>query len=888
MKKHILTLLSVIFVALSYAQSSGNTLRFYSDNSSYNHSVKASEIDSITYDYDYQLQKVYANEKILSFPLSEVDSVVFQDKLNYTVVNEIVDGMDGIFAEDGKVLLYGEDSEGNNVMQYGEFDFVTKTWKEESMFVIQVNDDGMPISFITKDLAYVLTYNFGDSFDVISFNENGTCEVIATNLSISNKSRAYGVRRAPSFGDVGGWVGNGLTVWNLISEIKAGGVALSTGLNALGALVGFGSATGGFLIGGTGDILALLKSGASGFYGGALTLATYLAQKSREFQLNHLGDWKISVISVQQKTRTQCEVTYSIAGINIDIEGNPRHRLLLRDPQNKYTTYDLGVAENGVFTKLIDISSPGDYSVEMSLYDECHKFIRQLTYPAAKFYMADLGIEKVEVQDYYYADEMVTYDLSIFLSGDKESLHDAKEYGYYIRYRDSYDYQFTEVNLSTIFASTESTKSLAIAKNLFEMDYSNLKAECTDYKVGAYVILKDGTLIFFDEQDIEFIYDEHPEVHTGEASSVSQTQATVKCEFEDCLFWNVLRGVEYFTDTDSESLMLGANEEDGSHEFPLEDLTPNTTYNYRAYYEVNGVREYGETKSFTTHNLSLSDISAEDSYYYDGKVYYDMTATIKSTKESLANYKECGVYYRNKKTGKAYKRATFSGNSETSEVSFSFYVNKEDFDVINHSSHYAKSSNFSFGVYVETQDGYHELYDEQDFDFEYDKEPQVTICNLVQGSTYMIDEGGWDRKTEYTYNISVDGGLFIDQIYDYYVGSWTTPGIHGYVSVIADADYNTSNAWVEFSSEKNPHTNYKYYVAIVNGVEKRSTNQIVYQFNGGSCSISLGGSNRSFAHSVKSSSTGGVLPICDFDINNAMQPLSRKSIKEDDFPINNR
>ncbi len=605
MKKYILTLLSVIFVALSYAQSSGNTLRFYSDNSSYNHSVKASEIDSITYDYDYQLQKVYANEKILSFPLSEVDSVVFQDKLNYTIVNEIVDGMDGIFAEDGKVLLYGEDSEGNNVMQYSEFDFVTKTWKEESMFVIQVNDDGMPISFITKDLAYVLTYNSGGSFDVISFNENGTCEVIATNLSISNKSRAYGVRRAPSFGDVGGWVGNGLTVWNLISEIKAGGVALSTGLNALGALVGFGSATGGFLIGGTGDILALLKSGASGFYGGALTLATYLAQKSREFQLNHLGDWKISVISVQQKTRTQCEVTYSIAGINIDIEGNPRHRLLLRDPQNKYTTYDLGVAENGVFTKLIDISSPGDYSVEMSLYDECHKFIRQLTYPAAKFYMADLGIEKVEVRDYYYADEMVTYDLSIFLSGDKESLYDTKEYGYYIRYRDSYDYQFTEVNLSTIFASTESTKSLAIAKNLFEMDYSNFKAECTDYKVGAYVILKDGTLIFFDEQDIEFIYDEHPEVHTGEASSVSQTQATVKCEFKDCLFWNVLRGVEYFTSSESESILLDANKEDGEYDFHLDGLAPNTTYNYRAYYEVDGVREYGDMKYFKTEELEL-------------------------------------------------------------------------------------------------------------------------------------------------------------------------------------------------------------------------------------------------------------------------------------------
>lgn len=519
MKKLVLTLLAFITATISIAQSNGNALRVYSDNSSYNHSVKAAEIDSITYDYDHQLQKVYANGNLLSFPISEVDSVVFQEKLNYTIVNEIVENMNGILSEDGKALLYGEDSEGNNVMQYGEFDFVTKTWKDESMFVIQVNDDGMPISFITKDIAYGISYNSDGSFDVLSFNENGTYDVIATNLSIPNKPRAYGVRSGPSFGDVGGWVGNGLTAWNLINEIKAGGVALSTGLNALGALVGFGNATGGFLIGGTGDILAWLKSGASGLYGGALTLATYLAQKSREFQLSHLGDWKISVISAQQKTRTQCEVTYSITGINIDPEGNPRHRLLLKNSQNKYTTYDLGVAENGVFTKLIDISSPGEYSVEMSLYDECHKFIRQLTYPATKFYMADLGIDKVEVRDYNYADDMVTYDLSIFLNGDKECLNDAKEYGYYITYGDSYDYQFTKVTLSTIFSSTESTKELAIGKNLFEMDYSNFKAECSDYKIGVYVILKDGTPIYFDEQKIDgLVYDKKPSLTFTSAS----------------------------------------------------------------------------------------------------------------------------------------------------------------------------------------------------------------------------------------------------------------------------------------------------------------------------------------------------------------------------------
>ncbi|MBR6602337.1 MAG: hypothetical protein IKK87_10955, partial [Bacteroidaceae bacterium] len=45
--------------------------------------------------------------------------------------------------------------------------------------------------------------------------------------------------------------------------------------------------------------------------------------------------------------------------------------------------------------------------------------------------------------------------------------------------------------------------------------------------------------------------------------------------------------------------------EDGEYDFHLDNLTANTTYNYRAYYAVNGTKSYGETKTFKTKGAEL-------------------------------------------------------------------------------------------------------------------------------------------------------------------------------------------------------------------------------------------------------------------------------------------
>lgn len=227
------------------------------------------------------------------------------------------------------------------------------------------------------------------------------------------------------------------------------------------------------------------------------------------------------------------------------------------------------------------------------------------------FSMFELGIDHYTVApDPEYSDGKVMFDVEVFLSGDSEELNkwisSGVEFGYYVHYANAYDYKKV-TNFSTIFASTPLTYDLDIEREGFfeeNIDYASFEAKAVDYHIGAYAVV-DGKILTYDEQEMELVYDGHPEANTGESSSVSETEATVKCDYKNCKFWNVQRGVEYFTDASSNVKSLDATKEDGEYDFHLDGLSSNTTYNYRAYYEVNGVREYSETKSFKTEGSDL-------------------------------------------------------------------------------------------------------------------------------------------------------------------------------------------------------------------------------------------------------------------------------------------
>lgn len=109
----------------------------------------------------------------------------------------------------------------------------------------------------------------------------------------------------------------------------------------------------------------------------------------------------------------------------------------------------------------------------------------------------------------------------------------------------------------------------------------------------------DENYYYGEKTDYPLVYDKQPEAITKEVSEVSATNAKVKCEYKEAAPWGGVCGVEYWKDPDHHELFFEtANEE---IEITLNNLSPNTTYYYRAFIKV-GDKYYRaeETKSFTT------------------------------------------------------------------------------------------------------------------------------------------------------------------------------------------------------------------------------------------------------------------------------------------------
>lgn len=212
-------------------------------------------------------------------------------------------------------------------------------------------------------------------------------------------------------------------------------------------------------------------------------------------------------------------------------------------------------------------------------------------------------------QDYTtYADGNLTASMKAVIEVDSEynngDLSTYKSYGVYVKNNITgrEDYYSVQENGGMEFYIT-----LDIPGDEFETDYSSFTATCDKLLFATYTIDKEGNISRYDEQEPKIVYDEKPTAKTGNYVSITSTSAVVKSKYEYCTFWNATCGIEYTNNDKTETLIVFPNNED-EQEINLTELTPNTTYKYRAFYEVKGKKEYGEYKSFKTEeNLLCPD-----------------------------------------------------------------------------------------------------------------------------------------------------------------------------------------------------------------------------------------------------------------------------------------
>lgn len=595
--------------------------------------VSISDIDSITYDVYSQLQTLWSQGNATPFSLSDIESVSFENnEVTYSYVENFIDSIDAVFTKDGYVALFGvQKTEGENISELynrmitiSKVDYETGAINETQNLAILVDSLNNPTVIAAGDYTYFISNLTENTFDCIIMSEDGSWEYKNIPYSYTPNdanSRKFVVRRANgdiasspvppfSLGDLTNSIGMGNALGTAITA-TTNGERVSAALGIVGSFAGIFNGEAGLLLSGLSD--AAVKA----LGGSALALAGYLWDRNYKFILEHIGPWYIGIQSIEQTGRKSCTVKYSIDGIKSVKDGHPIVQLsVYHSDKNRHSgvqerIVQLGNAENGFYEYTIENLEVGYYKIYMSVIDDCHRAmnVRITTYPEILVRMFDIGLDRYEVQDNpSYSNGTVNFKMDVFLKGSEEGLgDDVQQFGYYTRYSNAIPDYKQVTYFSSIFESTPLTYELPIEREGFfeeNKNYSTFEAKATGYYIGAYIVLKNGNIVTIDEQEIEgLVFCEKPTAITGDNVSVTSNSAVVKSKYGYCLFWNATCGIEYKNNYMTGTLIVFPNDED-EQEINLTELTPNTTYKYRAFYEVKGKKEYGEYKTFKTNDDS--------------------------------------------------------------------------------------------------------------------------------------------------------------------------------------------------------------------------------------------------------------------------------------------
>ncbi len=285
-----------------------------------------------------------------------------------------------------------------------------------------------------------------------------------------------------------------------------------------------------------------------------------------------------------------------------------------------------------------------------------------------------------------------------------------------------------------------------------------------------------------------------------------------------------------------------------NYECDLSGLAPATTY-YYFFAIYDGYSEArGQIHSFTTEELDpeILDVRFYGDYYYSGGyVYYDVEVDTNVDISAYTDVEEYGIWV-SLGTQTRFYPCTDSGNTLTAKIA----VPESEFDVDTESYYCsAEVTDCKVGVYKDAE----VLCKVNVSGLEYDIQPEIQVTVVESGSIYDISEENWDKELDYDYSFQVNGLLFMDKIYEYFIGNWTNEGEGGEYELSADGTYSYQGGIKYNSSNTSTRTNYIQLRAMVGDREISSKNCIAFYLSGTYCRAYLHYGGVSETSSVKSS-----------------------------------
>ena len=441
----------------------------------------------------------------------------------FAYAENYVDSLNAIFSNEGYVALFGgtgislnsDTEELERTIYVAKADFETGIVDEDDATLIVVDSTYMPIQISSKKCIirfspfengiFSCLVNYGD--------EDEWTEYDGFNIGTLKNTGELHTRSLATSGVSDFTIANALKALDIINGIKGCFQATSMKECVSEGVGVFSNFSPNDEVGITGGLISagLTKSLSSGL----LSILSYAGDKISDGPLKYLGPVRLSIKNTEQLDAQSCKIGYMVDGLHEYGMANSDLYFELRNVKTgKYYPRLYLEPKNGYENAIIANLEPGEYGIILHIRTKKYNW-EYTTYPEVKFSIFNLELDRYEIEENpLYENGAVNFKMNVFLKGNEDGLKGIQQIGYYIKYANAIDYKVVN-NLSSIFESTPLTYELSIPRDGFSdetINYTTFEAKPSiDYYIGVYVVLKNGNIVHFDEENIEgLVYNRKP------------------------------------------------------------------------------------------------------------------------------------------------------------------------------------------------------------------------------------------------------------------------------------------------------------------------------------------------------------------------------------------
>ena len=241
---------------------------------------------------------------------------------------------------------------------------------------------------------------------------------------------------------------------------------------------------------------------------------------------------------------------------------------------------------------------------------------------------------------------------------------------------------------------------------------------------------------------------------------------------------------------------------------------------------------------FDAFHIGIKNVTIEDNpLYEDGSVNFLLSINLEGSEDGLNDIQQFGYYTRYANAIPDYKRVEhLSSIFESTPLTYELSIDKDGFsnESINYTTFEAKPTNdYYIGAYVVLKNGNIVHLDEKEIDgLVYNRKPSFAISNIrvTDRGPYSDGDSTHDSYISYSVDYTVDGGLFVNKIYEKYGENWISSGSEFLIFNEYDDKTKYTRYWtIYYSSKYTKASPINFFAVLGDGSKYQFSQRMIFQ-----------------------------------------------------------